>query len=69
VRAAAMCAALLIRVAVSGSGRPRAAARADNPPMFGFSAEEGKRETALEQRFDGALNPIDRATALLSGGK
>ena len=37
--------------------------------MFGFSAEEGKRETALEQRFAGALNPIDRATALLSGGK
>jgi N-acetylated-alpha-linked acidic dipeptidase len=35
------------------------AGTAESPTIFGFSAADGTREVALEQRFDAALDPAD----------
>jgi N-acetylated-alpha-linked acidic dipeptidase len=55
VAALSAAAAASAAAGVAGS----AAAGAGAPAMFGFNAQEGAREAALEQRFDAQLDPAD----------
>ena len=50
--------AALGTAASSGADAP-GSANAQSAAPFGFGAAEGARELALEQRFDGALDPSE----------
>src|SRR5215472_10645804 len=52
-------AAFFIAACVAGLGVAAAAGTAEPAGLFGFSAADGAREVALEQRFDAALDPSD----------
>ena len=52
-------AAFFVAVCVAGLGVAAAAGTAEPSGLFGFSAADGAREAALEQRFDAALDPSD----------
>jgi len=52
-------AAFFVAACVAGLGLAAAAGTAEPSGLFGFSAADGAREAALEQRFDAALDPSD----------
>ena len=52
-------AAFFVAACVAGLGVAAAVGTAEPSGLFGFSAADGARELALEQRFDGALDPSD----------
>src|SRR5215472_3170014 len=61
----AMFSAAFFVVLAAGAASPRVAsgaapeAGAEQSAVFGFSAQDGAHELALEQRFDGALDPSE----------
>ena len=52
-------AAFFVAACVAGLGVAAAVGTAEPSGLFGFSAADGARELALEQRFDAALDPSD----------